>query len=101
MAGSGLSFFLFCGGEEDVVQNQAIPRAVGVEIQVCRRITNTVSIIFRIVAAIEGKRPLAVISVEIFYLLLPARLPQNDTTSCEFVLLKSSRLSVTTGTDSG
>src|SRR5690625_5998755 len=68
MAGSGLSFFLFCGGEEDVVQNQAIPRAVGVEIQVCRRITNTVSIIFRIVAAIEGKRPLAVISVEIFYL---------------------------------
>src|SRR5690625_7973878 len=89
MAGSGLSFFLFCGGEEDVVQDQAIPRAVGVEAQVCRRITNTVGVIFRVVAAGEGERPLPIIPVEIFYLLLPGRLPQHDSTSFELTLLKS------------
>src|SRR5690625_6660276 len=88
MAGSGLSFFLFCGGEEDVVQDQAIPRAVGVEVQVCRRITNTVGVIFRVVAAVEGKRTLAIICIEIFYLLLSWILPENDCTSFQFVILK-------------
>src|SRR5690625_7783960 len=97
MAGSGLSFFLFCGGEEDVVQDQTIPRAVGVEVQVCRRITNTVGVIFRVVAAVEGKRPLAIISIEIFYLLLSGRLPENDGTSFQFVLLTSGRLAVESG----
>src|SRR5690625_7617449 len=42
MAGSGLSFFLFCGGGEFVVQVQTILRAVGVGVTVCRRNSNTV-----------------------------------------------------------
>src|SRR5690625_7702769 len=75
MAGSGLSFFLFCAGEEDVVQDQAIPRGDGVGVQVCRRSTDTVGVIFRGVGGGEGARPPAVISVEIFYLLLPGGLP--------------------------
>src|SRR5690625_7157914 len=73
MAGSGLSFFLFCGGGEEVVQDQAIPRAVGVEVQVCRRITNTVGGIFRVVAGVEGGGALAIISVARVYLFIPER----------------------------
>src|SRR5690625_2504125 len=49
------------------------------------------------ISAVEGKRPLAIISIEIFYLLLSGRLPENDGTSFQFVLLKSGRLSVESG----
>lgn len=66
---SGFLFLLFCRGEEDIVQDQAVARGIFVEVQIGWRIGDGMLVIFGIVTTVESKEAPSECAVEVLQLV--------------------------------
>jgi hypothetical protein len=65
------------GGEEDIVEYEAITGRVRIEVQVRRGVTDEMLVVFRIVSAEKCEGALAEVAVDVSNLILPLHLPET------------------------
>src|SRR5687767_1071780 len=88
----GLLFLFSCGWEQNVVENQSVARRILVQRQVCRRIVDSVLIVFGIVTAIPRERAAADVACNVLHLVGSFALREDRNPLLHESLVKRGRL---------